>query len=235
MSPRPTAPLALPLLLLLTLLACACGGESMEDKINRTLAEAVQDATAAAAGVDEDSVAAAVREVLRGIDSVEFDRVGDVEVLGFRELKALMPATVAGLARTKHVGESRSLLGLDFSQAEARYGAADGAHVDAQIIDSGGAGMLLGGMAAWTRLEVDKETETGSERTLEIDGDKAYEKTATRPDGTAESSLAVLVDGRYLVTLNGEGVTGEQLLAGYRAFALDGLPRARAAAPAAAE
>ncbi len=167
----------------------------MEEKINRQLAEAVQEATGATARLN--------------MDSLGFDGLRDVEVINFRELKKLMPVSAAGMPRTKQIGETTSALGLTFSQAEASYGS-ERKRIDATLIDSGGAGMLVASMAGFTKLQVDKETENGSERTLTLDGHPAYETYAHR-GGRITSNLSVLVSDRFIIQLTGTGVGADAL------------------------
>ena len=204
------------------LVLTACGGETMEEKLNRRLSEAVQEATAAASGVDSDSVGAVMNSVLRGLDSVKFDKMGDVEVINFRELKPLLPSRTAGLAQEKITGETQSMFGLTFSQVQARYGTGS-EQLEIELTDSGGAGMLLSSMAGFTNLKVDKETEDGSERTLELDGHKAYEKERNR-NGKLSSSLAVLINDRFILNLNGDGLTAAQLREAYEDIDIAALP-----------
>jgi len=219
-----TLPLRFLAALTLLGLIASCGDETMEEKINRRLSEAVQEATGAAADIDLDSLGEELNRAVSDLelDSIKLGSLSDVEVIGFRELKPLMPETIAGLARTKHIGETQKMLGIKFSQAEATYGEGD-RRVEAKLIDSGGAGVLLRMFAGITGLEVDKETEDGSERTLELDGHKAYEKSSAR-NGITTSSLSVLVHGRFVVQLEGRGVTAEQLTAGFRDFDTGALP-----------
>ncbi len=216
----------LPLLLSLATV-CACGGESFEDKVNRSIAQAVN-TTIEEAGTTEaerEELRKVLNEVGRDIDSVNFDQIGDVEAVGFRELKALLPDRLAGLSRTKHEGESATVLGLEFSEANATYGDGDRS-VTAQIMDTGGAGVLLLSMAGWSKLEIDRETAEGSERTFTLDGYPAHEKVILRK-AVASTQLSVLVNDRFVVSLSGRSVDAAALTAGFQALRLGGLPQGK--------
>jgi len=212
--------LLLPALIVMVGILSACGGETIEEKLNRKISEAVSEASGTE--VDVDNLKDAVKQATEKLENLDLNAMDDVEVINFRELKKLMPADAAGLARTKHIGETTGAMGFTFSKAEASYGDGD-KRVDATFIDSGGAGSLLMGMAGFANLNVDKETEQGSERTLDIDGNQAYEKYANR-NGRITSELSVLVNERFIVTLKGKGVDVDALMSTYRDFDLGSLP-----------
>ena len=199
-----------------------CGEESVEERVNRRLREAISEA--AGADVDLDSLGESLRRAAENVnlDSVRFEGLGDVEVVPFRELKTLMPERIAGLARERHFGETKSMFGLRYSVAEAVYGSGE-RQVEASLTDAGGGGAVIRSLVGFTAFEVDKETAEGSERTFDLDGYRAYEKVRTR-GGRTESSLTVLVDDRFVVSLRGEGVDAGALTAAFRDFDLAALP-----------
>ncbi len=202
----------------------ACGGESVEEKLNRQVNEAVGGVVERAAGVKVDQ--ASLDSMLEGfggsLDSVDLGKLKSGPVIGFRELKPLMPETVAGLARTEHLGETNGVMGFNISEATAVYGEGE-RRVDAKLLDTGGAGVLLLSMAGFAKYKVDKETADGSERTFTLDGYPAHEKYSA-VGGKTTSSLNVLVNDRFVVSLDGQGVDAAALTAGFRAFRLKDLP-----------
>jgi hypothetical protein len=132
------------------------------------------------------------------------------EVVDFRELKALLPEAIGDLKRKNAQGEKNSGMGFTISQAEADYSSEDGSQsVDIEISDMGGASGLAG-MAAWgwTMAEVDKETETGYEKTITYKGHKAFEKYDNQYQN---GSIEVLVSGRFMVSVRGNGVPMEAI------------------------
>ncbi len=130
-------------------------------------------------------------------------------IADFRKLKALLPEEAAGLPRVRAEGSKGGAFGIRTSQAEGLYEAGD-RRIRIQIIDPG----TLQGFAAmgysWMQQDIDREDEDGYERTLTLDGRRAYEKFA-RYGGTIETELATIVAGRFIVNLEGENVPIESL------------------------
>jgi hypothetical protein len=131
-----------------------------------------------------------------------------VEPVDFRELKALLPEGVGGMKRLQASGEKGGMGGLSVSTAEARYDDGGGRSVELKIVDMGGAGLATAGMAAWSMVEIDKETESGRERTGKLDGRPFHEQY----DGRNRSGeFALLVGKRFLVEARGSDVDPETL------------------------
>jgi hypothetical protein len=61
---------------------------------------------------------------------------------------------------------------------------------------------------AWSRAEIDSETETGYEKTTTFSGHKAFEKFDT---AGKDGQLSILVGGRFVVEVEGSNVTMDQL------------------------
>ncbi len=139
------------------------------------------------------------------------------EVVDFRELKVLLPETLGDLKRNNSSGEKNSAMGFTVSQAKADYSSEDGVkYVNVEIMDFGGA-TGWGGIAAWgwTMVEVDKETETGYEKTTKYKGHKAFESY----DNQYQSgTIDVLVANRFMVSIDGSNVPMDFIMA-----ALDGI------------
>jgi hypothetical protein len=132
------------------------------------------------------------------------------EVVDFRELKALLPESIGDLKRQNAQGEKNSTMGFTISHAEANYSNEEGSqNIDIDITDMTGASGLAGLAAwGWTMAEIDKETETGYEKTTKYKGHKAYEKYDNQYQ---DGSLEVLVSGRYMVSVEGNGVPMEMV------------------------
>jgi hypothetical protein len=151
-----------------------------------------------------------------------------VAVVDFRELKALLPAELPGMKRTAASGEKNSAMGMTVAVAEGSYEGGDSS-VNIKITDMGGTGTLMGMAAAgWAMSEIDKETDTGYERTTTIDGNKAHEEYDT-DDKSGETQ--VLVGGRFLVEVDGNSVTPEQLKSAVSKIDLKKLAGLKPAAP----
>jgi hypothetical protein len=99
-------------------------------------------------------------------------------------------------------------MGFTISHAEADYSNEDGSqNINIDITDMTGASGLAGLAAwGWTMAEIDKETETGYEKTTKYKGHKAYEKYDNQYQ---DGSIEVLVSGRYMVSVQGNNVPME--------------------------
>lgn len=129
-------------------------------------------------------------------------------VVDFRVLKDALPDQVAGMKRVTHEGQKTGLAGFSVSTAEATY--EDGEkHLTITLLDTGGLGSILSGIASWSQLEVDKEDENGYERTTLIDGRKVYEKYMKT---TKEGTVAMIAADRFVVTISGQQVEESDLL-----------------------
>ena len=130
-------------------------------------------------------------------------------VIDFRELKALLPAELPGLKRVSASGEKTGAMGMTISFAEGRYTAGEKS-IEVKLSDYGGTGFATMMAAGWSMQEVDRETETGYERTATIGGHKAMEKFDT---ASKSGSTEILVAGRFLVEITGDGVEPDALKA----------------------
>jgi len=132
-----------------------------------------------------------------------------VDPIDFRKLKELLPEKMEGLKRKESSGEKNGAMGFTISRAEARYTGDADASVHVEIFDTGGvAGVATMALAAWTMADIDKETDTGYEKTTQLEGHKGYEKYN---NDTRSGELNVLVADRYVVNINGSNVSMDQL------------------------
>jgi len=158
--------------------------------------------------VSTSGAVAAVQEMAKQAE--EMEKNGPVETVDFRTLKELLPADADGLERKEATGEKNGAMGFNISTATGKYGNADDSEtVDLSIVDGGGTSMMMG-LAAWSMIEVDKETANGYEKTSKMGDYKTYEKyNSTDKDG----EIAVLVNNRFIVTAKGRGVEMDKLKA----------------------
>jgi len=134
-----------------------------------------------------------------------------VEPVNFRDLKALLPEELPGYKRTSATGEKSGAMGLVMSQAKADYSGDGGAHIGMKLIDVGNlAGPLALGIAGWASVEIDRETETGYEKSTVLGGNKAFEKYDTR---SKHGEVNVLVGNRFVVEVRGSNVKIDDLKA----------------------
>jgi len=132
-----------------------------------------------------------------------------VEPVDFKELKALLPASLSGMERGEASGEKTSAMGMKVSRAEADYSGGDGGiHIALQDMGT------LSGMAAmafsWAFTDLEKDTGHGFERTTTYRGHRAFEKY---DENDREGEISVLVAKRFLVEVRGHGVAMEDLRA----------------------
>lgn len=127
-----------------------------------------------------------------------------VEPVDFRELKALLPEKLSGMTREGAEGEKASAMGVKVSEAHANYVSATGASATVKITDMGSVSGLVGmATMAWAAADIDRETETGYERTTTFDGHKAFEKYDSEG---RNAELNILVERRFVVTIEGSDV-----------------------------
>lgn len=141
-----------------------------------------------------------MKEVQKG-----FEEGKKYEVVDFRDLKALLPEALGDLKRTNAEGEKTGAMGFTVSKAEADYNNEDySKRIDVEITDISGATGFAGIAAwGWAMADIDKETETGYEKTIKYKGHKAYEKYDSQGE---YGSIEVLVSGRFMVSVNGNNV-----------------------------
>lgn len=127
-----------------------------------------------------------------------------VETVDYKELKALLPESLPGMKRTDASGEKTAAMGMQISNAEGRYRADNGSSITIKITDIGSM-TGLAGMAtyAWARVEVDREGDSGYEKTSTVGGYRSREKY----DNSSKSGeVSVLVGDRFVVEVDGNNV-----------------------------
>lgn len=190
--------------LLSAMLLAGCGGNKEEKK-------------------DEESVStlgavSAMKEM--AAQAEEMEKNGPVETVDFRSLKELLPADADGLPRKEATGEKNGTAGFTISTANGKYANADDTEsIELSIIDGGGSAMTMG-LAAWSMLEMDKETGDGYEKTSKIGDNKSYEKY---DNGDKDGEVAVLVKKRFVVSAKGRGVSMDKIKAALNDIDLDKL------------
>ncbi len=102
-------------------------------------------------------------------------------------LKAVLPESVGGMKRGGYEAQSRSMMGLNMSTAEATYQDANRS-LKLEIIDTGSAAGLLSGVAGWANVLVDRETDTAIEKTWRS-GDRVINVRSDKDGSRAEYKL----------------------------------------------
>ena len=138
----------------------------------------------------------------------EIGKKGPGETVDFRTLKDLLPNDADGLARKEATGEKNGTAGFTVSTATGKYGNDDGSEtIDLSLIDAGSSVMMMG-LAAWSMVEIDKETESGYEKTTKMGDNKAYEKY---DNNSKDGEMAVLINKRFIVAAKGHGVSMDKI------------------------
>lgn len=130
-------------------------------------------------------------------------------LVSHKDLKALLPAELPGLARKGSEAETGGGMGVRISRAQANYRDDKGAEITIEMSDLGGIGGL-GAMAAagFAMAEIDKETDEGYERTFDYKGHKAKEEYDNQDKS---GSIEMIVRQRFSVKIHGSGVKAEAI------------------------
>lgn len=131
-----------------------------------------------------------------------------VPTLSVDAIKALLPASVAGLQRRDLSAERNAMGGFQVSVARAHYGDGAAQDVEVEVSDfGGGAGLMaLAGIA--TSLESEKVTESGYEKSYH-NGDQFVHEQWNRRDSSGE--YTVLSGKRFAVKVSGKAASVDAL------------------------
>lgn len=169
-------------------------------------------------------------ELMKAMQAMTAAASNSAPVVDFRALKALLPESLDGFTRTSATGEKNTAMGMTVSQAEGRYEQGD-ASIEINLSDNGGMGGLMSfAQAAWASSEIDRETDTGFERTTSYGSHKAREEYDNEDQ---RGEIEILAGGRFMVKVAGYKVTWEALQAAVKKLDLDALAALKPAAPAA--
>ena len=144
--------------------------------------------------------------------SESFNEGKKVTPVDFRELKSLLPENVGDLKRSNLEGEKVAAMGMNISTASADYNDAENSvSIDIKITDLGSVSGLSGLAAyGWYMVDIDKENDSGYEKTITYKGSKGYEKY----DNEGKyGELSILVAKRFVIEANGNNVSMDQMKA----------------------
>ena len=135
-----------------------------------------------------------------------------VTPVDFRELKSLLPENVGNLKRSNLEGEKVAAMGMNISTASADYNDEENnVSIDIKITDLGSVSGLSGLAAyGWYMIDIDKENDSGYEKTITYKGSKGYEKYDTEGK---YGELSILVAKRFVIEANGNNVSMNQMKA----------------------
>ena len=126
------------------------------------------------------------------------------------EIKALFPENLAGMSRKSFSVGDAQMMGVN--GGEAKYSNDDDKSVEVSIMDGAGEmGSSMVAMYAITlAMETEEETETGYSKTTKFNGNRATVKENTY-DGRVDSEIITLFAERYIVSLDGSGLSLKEL------------------------
>lgn len=141
-------------------------------------------------------------------EAQKLSKDGPKEVVDAKVLKELLPADADGLPRTEASSEKSGAMGFKVSTANARYSQGDNS-IEVSIVDVAGTGAIMG-MAAWAMVDVDKESESGYEKTTTYKDHKSFEKYNSN---SKDGEIAVLIASRFVVSVKGNNVAMDKIKA----------------------
>lgn len=125
-----------------------------------------------------------------------------VKPVDFHALKAMLPDSLPGMTRSEASGESTQAMGLSASSATAQYSDGNGKSVTVEITDMGSLSGLAG-LATKFDPNLDKETDTGYERTTHENGQLIHEQYDNR---ARNGEVEIIAGNRFSITVRGNGV-----------------------------
>jgi len=133
-----------------------------------------------------------------------------INPVDFRDLKALLPEKIGDLKRSNLEGEKVDAMGMNISHATADYSDADhNVSIDLKITDLGSvSGLSTLASYGWYMVDINKENDTGYEKTITYKGNKGYKKYDN--DGKY-GELSVLVAKRFVIEASGNNILMDQL------------------------
>jgi hypothetical protein len=131
----------------------------------------------------------------------------DVQPVDFHKLKDMLPESLPGMQRKEAEGQSGEAMGLKGSSATARYSDAANGSITIEIADVASLSGLAG-LANKFDPNMEKETDTGYERTRRVDGQLVHERYDRR---SRSGEVGILLADRFAITVRGNGVDPEAL------------------------
>ncbi|WP_271767998.1 hypothetical protein [Aquimarina algiphila] len=142
----------------------------------------------------------------------ESEQLKNATPISKEKLKALLPESLLGYPRKKFSIGNQFM--PDMNMAEAEYENENGDLISYSIID--GAGETGSAMVTLARLgfsrDFEEQSDSGYRKSITINGYKAIEEVEKDSyDGSEDSKIELLISNRFIVTLDGERVSMDQL------------------------
>ncbi len=137
------------------------------------------------------------------------------KVVNFKKLQEFLPKIeLAGFAREKPGGETFSAMGMTSSEGHVTYTKGSGDNVisiEVKISDISGVPFGEMGASMIGMMEFENETETGYEKSVNIQGFRGTERVE-RTEENQSAEIRLFVGKRFLVELIGQGTSDAALL-----------------------
>ena len=160
-------------------------------------------ANEAAPPMDMDQLAAQNAETLKAMNQGK-----DIEPVSTGTLKDFLPAALAGMKRGETDVRQMGMMGIKAAAAQADYEAGD-ATLELMIMDLGNvSGPMRMGIAGWTMAQIDRQTDTGYEKTVTYQGYKGMEEYDRQ---TKHGEFRIFVGDRFVVEITGDNATMETI------------------------
>ncbi len=150
----------------------------------------------------------------------------DVQPIDFHKLKDMLPETLQGMRRSEASGQSGEAMGIKGSSATARYSDGANGSLHVEIADIGSLSGLAG-LAAKFDPNMEKETDSGYERTTKVNGQLVHERYDRR---ARSGEVSMLIGDRISVTVDGSGIDAGTLKGALREIDLSRLASLSASA-----
>lgn len=143
-----------------------------------------------------------------------------VEALTPERIKGFLPETLGGLKRVEASAERNGALGMQVAEAKARYADDSGGRsLNLEITDMGSAKGLMA-LASWANVEVDRQTQTGYEKTYRQGGNMIHEQWDSL---SKHGEYGAVVGERFAVKIESDGADVAVLKAALGGVDLAGL------------
>lgn len=125
-----------------------------------------------------------------------------VDIVDFKTLEGMLPASLPGMKRTSAEGENQGAVGVKTSSAKADYSDNNGAGVHIEIADISGVSGLMD-LAGSLVQNTTSESDSGFEKDVVIGGRTVHEKYDAR---NKHGDLSIVLAKRFSVDISGNGV-----------------------------
>ncbi len=165
----------------------------------------------------------AAAQAAGGVLAAALGGKGNVEALPTDRMKAFLPASLGGLARTEISAQRNAAMGIQVSEAEATYSDAANQNIRLKIADMGGVAGFAA-LASWAGVEQESQSGSGYEKTYKSGGRMIREQW----DSASQSGeYTVVVGERFSVEASGSAGSIDALKAAVNAVDLGGLEALR--------